>query len=43
MKKKNTAKPIASKFSLWRQVCNFIPAYPVPKLARDAGVDEQPR
>ena len=28
-------KPTAGKFSLLRQICNFIPTHLVPKLARD--------
>jgi hypothetical protein len=43
MKKKTTVKPTASKFSLLRQVCNFIPPHLVPRLARETGVDEQAR
>jgi hypothetical protein len=43
MKKKTTAKPTASKFSLLRQLCNFIPPHLVPRLARATGVDEQAR
>jgi hypothetical protein len=41
MKKKTTAKPTAGKFSLLRQICNFIPPHLVPKLARDTGVEKQ--
>jgi Domain of unknown function (DUF4372)/Transposase DDE domain len=41
MKKKTTAKPTASKFSLLRQICNFIPPHLVPKLARATGVENQ--
>jgi len=41
MKKKTTAKPTASKFSLLRQVCNFIPPHLAPKLARETGVEKQ--
>src|SRR5947207_15382367 len=43
MKKKNTHKPTASKFSLLRQLCNFIPPHLVSKLARDTGVEDQSR
>ncbi|MEI8288165.1 MAG: IS4 family transposase [Verrucomicrobiota bacterium] len=43
MKKKTTAKPTASKFSLLRQVCNFIPPHLVPRLARATGVEDQCR
>lgn len=41
MKKKTTAKPTAGKFSLLRQICNFIPPHLVPKLARETGVEKQ--
>lgn len=41
MKTRN--KPTAGKFSLLRQICNFIPLHLVPKLARDTGVDDQAR
>jgi len=41
MKKRTTAKPTAGKFSLLRQICNFIPPHLVPKLARDTGVEKQ--
>jgi hypothetical protein len=36
-------KPTASKFSLLRQLCNFIPPHLVPRLARETGVDDQAR
>jgi len=36
-------KPTASKFSLLRQLCNFIPPHLVPKLARATGVEDQAR
>jgi hypothetical protein len=42
MKKKTTAKPTASKFSLLRQISNFIPPHLVPKLAR-TGVENHAR
>jgi hypothetical protein len=29
-----------SKFSVLRQVCNYIPPHLVPKLARETGVDD---
>ena len=35
--------PTASKFTLLRQLCNYIPAHLVPKLARETGVDRQTR
>src|SRR5665213_4542298 len=41
MNKTTTHKPTASKFSLLRQLCNFIPPHLVSKLARDTGVENQ--
>jgi hypothetical protein len=38
MKNQTRNKPTASKVSLLRQICNFIPPHLVPKLARDTGV-----
>jgi hypothetical protein len=43
MKKKPTSKPTASKFSLLRQLCNFIPPHRVSKLARATGVEDHAR
>ena len=43
MKKKTTVKPTAGKFSLLRQICNFIPSHLVPKLAWETGVENQLR
>jgi len=40
---KNQKLPTASKFSIVRQLCNYIPNQLVPKLARETGVDEQAR
>src|SRR6266487_230401 len=40
---KNTKLPTASRFSVVRQLCNYIPPHLVPQLARDTGVDEQAR
>src|SRR6266849_1643099 len=40
---KNTKLPTASKLTIVRQVCNYIPNHLVPKLARETGVDEQAR
>src|ERR1035441_10718607 len=40
---KNQKLPTASKFSIVRQLCNYIPNHLVPKLARETGVDEQAR
>ena len=36
-------KPTTSKFSLLRQLCNFIPPHLVPRLARETGVEDQAR
>jgi len=43
MKKKNTNLPTVSKLNLLRQICNFIPEFFVPKLARETGVDKKSR
>jgi len=43
MKKKNTTIPAASKLNLLRQVCNFIPDFLVPKLARETGAQDRAR
>jgi hypothetical protein len=41
MKKTNT--PSRGQFAVLRQICNLIPSYLVPKLAREAGVDKKAR
>ncbi len=43
MKKKNTIIPAASKLNLLRQICNFIPDFLTPKLARATGVQDKAR
>lgn len=43
MKKKNKTVPAPSKLNLLRQICNFIPDFLVPKLARQTGVDRKVR
>lgn len=43
MKKETQRKPTRTKFSLLRQLCNFIPNHLVPELAREHGVDEKSR
>ncbi len=43
MKKNNNLNPTRSKFSTLRQICNWIPAHLVSKLARETGVEEQAR
>jgi hypothetical protein len=40
---KNTKLPTASKFTIVRQLCNYIPNHLVPKLARETEVDEKAR
>lgn len=40
---KNPNVPTASKLNLLRQICNFIPDFLVPKIARETGVDKQVR
>jgi hypothetical protein len=40
---KNATTPSRSQFSVLRQICNFIPSYLVPKLARETGVDKKAR
>lgn len=42
-KKKNNSVPAPSKLNLLRQICNFIPEFLVPKLARETGVDKKVR
>ena len=43
MKKKNNSVPAPSKLNLLRQICNFIPDFLVPKLARETGIEDQVR
>lgn len=43
VKNSNNPTSTASKLSVLRQLCNFIPNHLVPKLARDAGVDTKVR
>ena len=43
MKKKNKPVPTPSKLNLLRQICNFIPDFLVPRLARETGVDKKVR
>src|SRR2546421_9545540 len=40
---KKTKLPTGSKFAVLRQLCNYIPAHLVPRLARETGVDEKAR
>ena len=43
MKKKNQTKPTRSKFPILRQLCNLIPPFLVPRLARETGVEKKAR
>jgi hypothetical protein len=43
MKKKNQNRPTRHKFSILRQVCNLIPPFLVPKMARETGIDKKAR
>jgi hypothetical protein len=40
---KKTTTPSRSQFAVLRQICNLIPSYLVPKLAREVGVDKRAR
>ncbi len=43
MKKENKNVPAGTKLNLLRQICNFIPDFLVPKLARETGVEKKVR
>lgn len=43
MKKNKPTKPTRSKLPILRQLCNLIPPFLVPKVAREKGVDKQAR
>ena len=43
MKKDNKNVPAPAKLNLLRQICNFIPGFLVPKLARATGVQDKAR
>src|SRR5512139_1128712 len=43
MIRSNKNVPAGSKLNLLRQICNFIPDFLVPKLARETGVDKKVR
>ena len=43
MKNKNKTVPAPSNLNLLRQICNFIPDFLVPKLARETGVEQKVR
>ena len=40
---KKSTLPSRSQFAVLRQICNLIPSYLVPKLARETGVDKKAR
>ena len=40
---KKQQAPTGDKLTVLRQVCNYIPAYLVPRLAHETGVDEKAR
>ncbi len=42
-KKNKPSNPTRSKLSIFRQICNFIPSYLVPKLARETNSEEKSR
>ena len=41
--KNKIRKPARSQFNILRQICNYIPAHTVSKIARETGVEEQAR
>ena len=41
--KKKTINPTRSKLNILRQICNFIPAHEVAKIARETGVEDKSR
>jgi hypothetical protein len=43
MKNETQSGPAASKLNLLRQICNWIPDFLVPKLARETGVEKKVR
>jgi hypothetical protein len=43
VKKQNANSPTPSKLNLLRQICNLIPDFLVPKLARETGVEDKCR
>ena len=43
MKKTNRTVPASSKLNLLRQICNFIPDFLVPRLARQTGAQQKVR
>lgn len=43
MKKHKARNPTRSKFSILKQICNYIPPHLVPRLARETGVEDHSR
>ena len=43
MKNKTKTTPSRGQFAVLRQICNLIPSYLMPKLARECGVDKKAR
>ena len=41
--KKHKIKPTRSKFTILRQICNFIPQHTVSKIAKDTGAQDMSR
>src|SRR5207245_8218417 len=41
--KKKTINPTRSQFNILRQICNFIPAHEVSKIARATGTEDKSR
>src|SRR5439155_23721974 len=41
--KKKTINPTRSQFNILRQICNFIPAHEVSKIARTTGAEDKSR
>src|SRR5512143_2073780 len=41
--KKQQTKPTRSKFTMLRQICNFIPQHTVSKIARTTGAEDRSR
>src|SRR5437667_6061009 len=41
--KNKTINPTRSQFNILRQICNYIPAHEVSKIARETGAEEKSR
>jgi len=42
-KSNSKLRPTRGRFSIFRQICDLIPAHLVPQLARETGVDKKAR